>query len=517
MSNNYNVLIFNILRKTRIDLSVIFLMITMGVTAQSLKPLGIDSLEANSRLGHDVELSGTTAYVSAPYQNVADNSRQGVLYLFDGKTDWALKGSYTAPDGTAFDKFGYSISAYQNELAVSAPGNSSGAVYIYSNLNDELTITQIIEPYVESDHYFNSMEFGSVVKLTENYLFASAPYFLKSAAVVDASVYVYERTGEGWTFKQRLTNPDDQPASLFGYALDAHGDQLVIGAPKANGGADQSGAAYLYELVGGEWQYTFKFQYPDSYSHERFGLSVGIHENQVIIGSINHVFEADKGPEGTAHTFVKAGSSWFHTGTLTSSTPERNSRLGEQVAIVKDYAVITTGRSSHSNKTHAGSVHIYKQENGFWQEVYYLRPDSSNVQAYMYFGGAIDVSDNHLLVGAHLEDYLNEDSGNAYVHELETVVSTEDPLIVANDLFAIAPNPFRSELDITWDLPADLDLTLEAFDARGQFVQSIYTGQSNWRPDQTVRWSPAKVVPGIYYIRLQAGRYVSTLKAVCIH
>jgi hypothetical protein len=62
-------------------------------------------------------------------------------------------------------------------------------------------------------------------------------------------VYAYRRSGTLITLMDKLTASDGQPLDLFGNATAARGQTIAIGAWMHDRPAEDSGAAYLFELA----------------------------------------------------------------------------------------------------------------------------------------------------------------------------------------------------------------------------------------------------------------------------
>ncbi len=85
--------------------------------------------------GNTVSLDNNMALVGAPYDDdLGSSSGSAYLYQYDGAT-WAETAKLTASDGTAWDKFGYSVSIYEGLMLIGARFSDglviqSGAAYI---------------------------------------------------------------------------------------------------------------------------------------------------------------------------------------------------------------------------------------------------------------------------------------------------------------------------------------------------------------------------------------------------
>ena len=69
------------------------------------------------------------------------------------------------------------------------------------------------------------------------------------------AVYVFEREGDRWVEKTKLTADDPGKADRFGFAVAIGADTVVIGAPlKDTEGGQDAGAAYIFGRDGNRWR-----------------------------------------------------------------------------------------------------------------------------------------------------------------------------------------------------------------------------------------------------------------------
>ncbi len=122
------------------------------------------------------------------------------------------------------------------------------------------------------------------------------------------AVYLFERSGDTWTFRQRLDGP---PGSYrFGASLDLNDWLLAVGAPRT-GYPDQRGAAYMYENVGGTWAFSADLTPPDLPSASYFGADVDLSwGNRVAVGAPQAEIGYPTGGAGEVFVFASADTSW---------------------------------------------------------------------------------------------------------------------------------------------------------------------------------------------------------------
>ncbi|HLX12821.1 MAG TPA: T9SS type A sorting domain-containing protein, partial [Bacteroidota bacterium] len=87
-----------------------------------------------------------------------------------------------------------------------------------------------------------------------------------------------------------------------------------------------------------------------------------------------------------------------------------------------------------------------------------------------------------------------------------------EPKPTAYKLYQNFPNPFNPATTITFDLPEQTPVTLKIFDVLGKEIVSLYTNQLLDAGSYTASFDGSGFASGLYFYRLQAGRYTSTKK-----
>ena len=109
------------------------------------------------------------------------------------------------------------------------------------------------------------------------------------------SAYVFTRVtagdlASGWTQVAKLTADDGAANDYFGYSVSIDGDTMVIGAHGDDDRGSNSGSAYVFtrvtagDLTSG-WTQVAKLTADDGAADDRFGYSVSIDGDTVVIGA----------------------------------------------------------------------------------------------------------------------------------------------------------------------------------------------------------------------------------------
>jgi hypothetical protein len=149
------------------------------------------------------------------------------------------------------------------------------------------------------------------------------------------SAYVFARDTAGdlasnWTQIAKLTADDGAVNDNFGYSVSIDGDTMVIGAWKDGDKGLDSGSAYVFTRdtpgdLTSNWTQVDKLTAGDGAVNDRFGYSVSIGGNTVVIGAI---WDDDKGSaSGSAYVFS------IHFPPCDASSPPANGAVGDCTSV----------------------------------------------------------------------------------------------------------------------------------------------------------------------------------------
>jgi len=205
---------------------------------------------AEDWFGDSVSVSGSYAVVGAPYGDV-NGVISGAAYVFerDGQGSWIEVAKLTAPDGSAFDRLGSSVSISGSVVLLGVGrdddfGYESGSAYVFErNAQGNWIHTQKL---FASDAATED-GFGYSVSVEGSIAAISAPYD-GDEGKESGSVYLFERDAQGtWEQTQKLTASDSAPEVYFGVSVAVSGNFTLVGASRAEGKQPKSGAAYAFQ------------------------------------------------------------------------------------------------------------------------------------------------------------------------------------------------------------------------------------------------------------------------------
>jgi hypothetical protein len=232
-------------------------------------------------------------------------------------------------------------------------------------------------------------------------------------------VRVYAKVGDMWTRLDDLVASDGEPDDRFGVHLDSDGDTLIVGATGDDDHGLDSGAAYVFRLVNGEWQETQKLLPSSGLAEAGFGSCISLRGNDVIIGA--------PGPQtsptfpGRAFVFTRSGDTWIEQAIIGGSAAQAGLLFGACVGISGDAAIVAACQDSTLGEW-SGAAYVYRRTNGEWTEEAQLL-DSLGL-AHSLFGSNVDIDGDVAVVAGGravaptmIRTYIYRYNGTTWVEE----------------------------------------------------------------------------------------------------
>jgi hypothetical protein len=287
--------------------------------AQRVAPAG---LEPRDLFGAAVALAGDTLAIGAP------GDREGAVYIFVAVSGtWVQQAKLRAFDGRNGDAFGNALALAGDRIVIGANGadDNRGVVYVYTRSGASWAQEARLQP----DGLPEEARFGTAVGLSGLTLAAGAP-FAPGEAVDQwgrGAVWVYLR-GAGWTLQQRVVAGSPQNGAQFGFSLALEDDRLLVGAP---GGDAFRGLAHVFERSAGTWSEAQLLDGPGSQPGDAFGWRVALDGAALLVGA---PFAAPAGAAcGRLHAFLRDGGSWVPAPLLAGRKPQPRAIGGYALAM----------------------------------------------------------------------------------------------------------------------------------------------------------------------------------------
>ncbi len=326
---------------------------------------------ADDNFGCSVSISGDTAIVGA-YDDDDKGDGSGSAYIFsrnEGGTDnWGEEKKLTAYDGAVGDNFGESVSISGSTAIVGAYADDdySGSAYIFRSyvVIGEGKIWQLVKKLTASDGA-PDQSFGDSVSISGDTAIAGASDAFFQIGGRKGAAYIFYRNHGGtnnWGEVKKLIASDGAADDDFGHSVSISGDTVIVGASLDDDKGPSSGSAYIFSRNEGgtdNWGEVQKLTAYDGAASDRFGLSVSISGDTVIVGAS---LDDDKGPSsGSAYIFSRnegGMDNWGEVQKLTAYDGAASDRFGLSVSISGDTAI--AGASGDND--YSGSAYIFYYE-----------------------------------------------------------------------------------------------------------------------------------------------------------
>ena len=250
-------------------------------------------------------------------------------------------------------------------------------------------------------------------------------YYYGDDCRASGAVYLFRTTDGGITYAQvaKLTASDAAANDRFGISVAIDGNTIVIGAYYKSSG---TGAVYVFRTSDGGATYDeiAKLTAADAASGDYFGYSVAIDGNTVVVGAY---YDDDGGSSsGSVYIFHTSdgGATYDEVAKLTASDAASYDYFGYSVAIAGGTVVVSAYRDDDGGSS-SGSVYIFHTSDGgaTYDEVAKLT--ASDAASYDYFGYSVAIAGGTVVVGAY---YKSSGRGAVYVFRTSDGGATYDEL-----------------------------------------------------------------------------------------
>jgi len=227
--------------------------------------------------GYSLVAVGTDRVLIGANADETGATDAGAAYLF--RTNGTLLTTFPNPAPSIGSRFGSSLAAVGTDrVLISAPADdtgatNAGAAYLFSTNGTLLTTFTNPSPALEAAFGFSMAAVGT------DRVLVSAPFDGTGAAFAGAA-HLFSVNGALLT---TFTNPTPADFDLFGYSVSAvASDRLLISAPLDDTGATNAGAAYLFSTNGTLLE---TFTNPAPAIDDVFGSAVAAAGNRLLIGA----------------------------------------------------------------------------------------------------------------------------------------------------------------------------------------------------------------------------------------
>jgi len=377
----------------------------------------------NNYFGKSVAIDGDYAVVGAYGQN--DAKGKAYVLFFDGN-NWITQAKLSASDSAIDDKFGYSVGISGDNIVVGAysdddNGSNSGSAYVFTRPVSGWTDMSQTAKLTPSDGTTDD-QFGFSVSISGDNIVVGSNGD-DDNGINSGSAYIFTKPPGGWidTLQNAKLKPSDGNASdKFGSSVGISGDYVVIGSPNDSAIYHYTGSAFVFKKPVNGWvdmTETAKLYASDGQVSDKFGSSVCISGNYIVVGAIKALLHYNN--IGAAYIFTKPTNGWVNASQNAKITPSDSltyCEFGCSVAISGDNIIVGASSGYISSYSRKGSAYVYVKPLSGWidttQTIKINSYDSENDDG---FGSSVGISGDYIIAGAPYIDNLSPNGGSAYL------------------------------------------------------------------------------------------------------
>ena len=507
--------------------------------AQKDVKLAVHGAQTPGQLSCDI--SGNSVIIGAPIRD-APHDDHAKIYIGNGKK-WQEQAKII-PRG-AGNWFGWSVSISRNTVIVGAPkedgvGDNSGSAYIFVRSgNDWKQQAKLVaEDEAAADN------FGETVSIDRNTAIVGAPKD-DDAGKDSGSAYIFVRDGleinAPWKQQAKLVPHDLGGNDGFGHAVFVRRDTAIVGASgHTHSGVRFAGAAYVFVREGKTWVEQTKLTAGDAGKADRFGSSVAMSGDTIIVGSPSHDSEV-KTDAGAAYVFVPDGNRWQQQAKLSAKDLGKVFKFGTSVTTTGNIAIVGAPGADDAG-IGSGAAYSFVRVDGVWEERQKVVLDEA--RAGVHFGLSVAMSENTAVVASHAMAKCDDCGWNhgrgaaAYVYNTVEDFGTPPFAVEPSGLRVITlgqvkhtalfqnfPNPFNPETWLPYHLATDAPVTFRIYNVQGQLMRELHLGMQKaggYLSRETAPYWDGRgqfgetVSSGVYFYTLQAGAFQDTRRMLIV-
>lgn len=369
--------------------------------------------------GESIEHSGTQVAVSAISARTGNNDGEGVVHLYPRTSSPAILSASVRPtiadNNARADAFGYGLAIDDFGIYIGAPYADAaghpvqGRAFIFNVAGQELAS-------VDSGRGAAFDRFASALAMSGDLAIVGAAVADTDAGVEAGEAYIYQRQRAGWRLINTLRAPDGVVEQRFGTAVDIDGDLAVVGAiwdPVA--GLESAGAAYVFNRIGGQWQFLEKLISPQPREGALFGFAVSISGDRILVGARGESDEFSE--QGAVVFFERPPGGRFRAGPVIRA-PESGEfdSFGAFVDLKGDYALIAAPGTVRADGL-GGRAFVMQRIGTQWQFIAALPDADGEQQDGFGFSVALAESPLRAYVGTPFSSNSFDDASVGHVVE----------------------------------------------------------------------------------------------------
>ena len=330
-----------------------------------------------------------------------------------------------ADDSDDFDALGVASAIGDSDVLLGAPGldgvnGATGGVVVFRRTGDTWSDSQVLVPSSAA----SGDEFGAAVALDGVRSAVGGRMAAVDGLPAAGQVGVFTFNGSAWGEAAVLTAPVPQESAGFGTAVAISGDVLVVGAPMHDTAIRNEGLVHIFRFVSPVWTLETTLAAPDAGENDRFGTSVAIDGDRLVVGAPR---DDDQGIDGGAVWVFEFDQTWTAMDKIVRTTNDWQADFGGTVAISGDWIAVGASRDDVLG-VDDGAVRLYHRgsKGGWIEEAVLVAPGSPGARE---FGWSVALDGDRMVAGMPVADDFGVDSGGAVLFRFADGVWSSEAVI----------------------------------------------------------------------------------------
>ena len=229
-----------------------------------------------------------------------------------------------------------------------------------------------------------------------------------SYQICDKTDIVFPLDWTATTQQAKVQASDPDAYDRFGISVAIDGDTVVVGSYLEDAGGSSAGAAYVFTRSGTTWSQQAKLVASDAQVNDYFGFSVAIDGDTIVAGAYREGAGGENA--GAAYVFTRSGTTWSQQAKLVASDAQAYDEGGQNVAIAGD-TIVVAAPFEDTGGTQAGAVYVFTRSGTTWSQQAKIQASDKSEQD--IFGISTAINGDTIVVGATLSYSISPSAGGA--------------------------------------------------------------------------------------------------------
>lgn len=307
---------------------------------------------------NEKNMFGTSIIVGNEYLIIGapvENNSKGAVYIYKKTSKgWNMEQVLTSSTLKDNDRFGHYLSIDENTLVIGCISHKQ--VYVFKRENENWKEIGIIKNPKKEGY----STFGSSVAVKGEFVFINENF--KSIDSINSCgiVYVYSIKNNKIECVQDIFPPNPVPLGYFGREMKISNTSLIIGTDDKS---DIGGALYYFRLNGNVWEYKQKIESSIPQFSDSYGLSFDMHKNTLAVSAWN--FDNKETKDGIVFIYKKQNDTWIEVKRLVPSDSYYFGRFGWSVSINNNSVLVGTYKDMYTEKSDQSQIVYYYNLNNY--------------------------------------------------------------------------------------------------------------------------------------------------------